>query len=111
MPDSNFGLPEKGEFSRDKLEKELTGKIVAVRGAADFSIYGKLVYYQSGDIAVLKPYVFYIGSNIESIDKKAIVERPVVISQFGYNTVEELIEKYLKPVMEEQKKVRAESQK
>lgn len=98
MPEnSDFKLPEKS-FSREELEKSLIGKIVLVRGAAaNFSVAGVLVVYQSNDIAVLSPYIHSTDSKYVIVPRKMIIEQPVVVSEFDCYTLEEVIRRYTEP--------------
>lgn len=91
---SPFKLPEKF-FNREELEKSLIGKIVLVRGAAaNISVAGVLVVYQSNDIAVLKPYIYSTDGKYFIIDEEVIIEQPAVISKLDCSSLIEVITRY-----------------
>lgn len=104
-----FGLRE--NFISE-LEKRLVGKIVSVRGQGmDFSIIGKLKHYVQGEIAVLSPYVLCPFPNKRGFEIKkeeSIISSPGLVSTLGYKNIDELVKKYIKPMLEKQKQERKE---
>lgn len=100
---TDFGLPEKGEFDRDNLEEKLIGKVVCVTYANIFNLDGKLIYYKSGDIAILEPYIMLIAGEPHLIKEKATLEQPTSILVYPEKTVKSFLEKRLKPALERSK--------
>lgn len=100
-----YGLPPRGEFSREQLDEDLTGKIACIRGAsAGFSVTGKVLHLKIGDIAVLRPYITFKNNKPISMDRRSIIADPTVISEYDCETLQETIEQYGPTLENPQKK-------
>ena len=91
-----FGLLEKGEFSRENLEKELIGKIVHVTAqGTNISSIGRLVHYVSGEIAVLKPFILTTEEGFKEVDDTDITYGVGNIYPYGCETFEEAYNEFI----------------
>ena len=94
-----FTLPEKGEFSRENLRRELTGKVVCVSGLGKERT-GVLVHYDSGNLAVLNPHVKTFNGKPVIIEDICVIERPTILDKYDCETLQEAFDKYIKPAKE-----------